>query len=66
MEHEIARILLENAVTHVQREEAIRTAVQLGMPLHRIEEFLDWLDLLRTMLEEEEVEEKSNGNAEPH
>jgi len=53
MEHEIAKILIENAATRIEREEAIRTAVQLGMPLSKIEEFLDWLDLLQKMLEEE-------------
>ena len=44
MAHEIAKLILEHAGTFVEREEAIRTAMSLGMPLHKIEEYLDWLD----------------------
>ncbi|MHB8897615.1 MAG: hypothetical protein ACYC6Y_02590 [Thermoguttaceae bacterium] len=44
MAHEIAKLILEHAGTFVEREEAIRTAVSLGMPLDQIEEYLDWLD----------------------
>ena len=31
----------------LERAEAIRTALSLGMPLHEIEEYLDWLDATR-------------------
>jgi DNA-binding transcriptional MerR regulator len=48
MSHEIAKLLLEHAATFLDREEAIRSAIRLGMPLNEIEEYLDWLDLTRS------------------
>ncbi len=47
MAHEIAKLLLEHADTAIRRDEAIKTALSLGMPLHEIEEYLDWLDSVR-------------------
>jgi hypothetical protein len=47
MAHEIAKLMLEHASTFLDRREAIKTAVSLGMPLHEIEEYLDWLDFVR-------------------
>ena len=47
MAHEIAKLMLEHAGTFLERAEAIRTALSLGMPLHEIEEYLDWLDATR-------------------
>lgn len=47
MVHEIAKLILERAETPADRAEAIKTALELGMPLHEIEEYLDWLDSLR-------------------
>ncbi len=47
MPHEIAKLMLEHAGTFLERTEAIRTALSLGMPLHEIEEYLDWLDSTR-------------------
>ena len=44
MAHEIAKLLLEHAHTFIDRTEAIRTAMRLGMPLNEIQEYLDWLD----------------------
>jgi DNA-binding transcriptional MerR regulator len=44
MAHEIAKLILEHAGTFLERQEAIRTAMSLGMPLQRIEEYLDWID----------------------
>lgn len=44
MAHEIAKLLLEHAGTFLERREAIRVAISLGMPLHEIEEYLDWHD----------------------
>ncbi len=44
MVHEIAKLLLENAKTFPEREQAIRSAMRLGMPLNEIESYLDWLD----------------------
>ena len=49
MAHEVARLILEQADNFVKREDAIRTAIQLGMPLHEIEEYLDWLEMVRAM-----------------
>jgi DNA-binding transcriptional MerR regulator len=46
MSHEIAKLLLEHAGTFLERREAIRTALSLGMPLSEIEAYLDWLDML--------------------
>ena len=48
MVHEIAKLLLENADTILDRKKAIQAALDLGMPLHEIEEYLDWIDLVRT------------------
>jgi DNA-binding transcriptional MerR regulator len=47
MAHEIAKLMLEHAGTFLERTEAIQTALSLGMPLHEIEEYLDWLDATR-------------------
>ena len=47
MAHEIAKLLLEQAGRFLKREEAIRQAIALGMPLYEIEEYLDWLDVVR-------------------
>jgi hypothetical protein len=44
MAHEIAKLLLEQAETFLDRTKAIETAMSLGMPLNEIEEYLDWLD----------------------
>lgn len=50
--HEIAKLLLEQAGNFIKREEAVKAAMDMGMPIHEIEEYLDWLDLMREMLEE--------------
>ncbi|MEX2173066.1 MAG: hypothetical protein WD872_01805 [Pirellulaceae bacterium] len=47
MAHEIAKLLLEHAETFLERAEAVKSALSLGMPLHAIEDYLDWLDGLR-------------------
>ena len=44
MPHQIAKLILDNAQTPQERAEAILKALALGMPLHEIEEYLDWLD----------------------
>ncbi len=44
MAHEIARLLLEYAGSFAKRTEAIKVAQGLGMPLHEIQDYLDWLD----------------------
>jgi DNA-binding transcriptional MerR regulator len=45
--HEVAKLILEHAGTFVERTEAIKVAMNLGMPLDEIEEYLDWLDAIR-------------------
>jgi hypothetical protein len=47
MSHEIAKLLLEHAESFLERTEAIKSAMSLGMPLAEIEEYLDWLDTIR-------------------
>jgi len=47
MSHEIAKLLLEHAETFLERTEAVKSAISLGMPLDEIERYLDWLDLVR-------------------
>ncbi len=44
MAYETAKLLLERAATSSEREEAIRRAICLGMPLNEVEKHLDWLD----------------------
>jgi hypothetical protein len=44
MPHEIAKLILEHAESFLEREDAIRTAMSLGMPLNEIESYLDWVD----------------------
>ncbi len=47
MSHKVAKLLLEHADSFLQRSEAIRAALSLGMPLYEIESYLDWLDGVR-------------------
>ncbi len=46
--HELAKLILEHAETLWERKQAIEKALFLGMPLHEIEEYLDWLTMLRS------------------
>lgn len=45
--YEIAKLILEHADSICERQQAVKTALYLGMPLHEIEEYLDWLDAVR-------------------
>jgi hypothetical protein len=45
MAHKIAKLLLEQAGSFLDRTEAVKTALSLGMPLHEIEGYLDWLEV---------------------
>jgi hypothetical protein len=47
MAHEIAKLLLEHAGSFLERSEAVKTALELGMPLDDIQNYLDWLDAVR-------------------
>jgi DNA-binding transcriptional MerR regulator len=62
MAHEIAKLMLEYAGTFLERAEAVRVAISVGMPLNEIEEYLDWLDATRGPLppepDEDEPEEE--------
>ena len=49
MTHKIAKLILEQAETFLDRTKAIETAMSLGMPLNEIEEYLDWLDQTRDL-----------------
>ncbi len=44
MASQIAKLMLHVANTVSDRQEAVRTAISLGIPLHEIEEYLDHLD----------------------
>ena len=48
MAHAIAKLMLEHAETFLERSEAVKTALYLGMPFQEIEEYLDWLDAVRS------------------
>jgi DNA-binding transcriptional MerR regulator len=48
MAHEIAKLMLEHAETFLERAEAIETALYLGMQMREIEEYLDWLEAIRS------------------
>ncbi|MEX0713363.1 MAG: hypothetical protein WD278_13490 [Pirellulales bacterium] len=51
--HEIAKLLLEHARTEEERSNAIEKAMYLGMPLHEIEAYLDWLDMMAERMKPE-------------
>ena len=53
MAHEIAKLMLEHADTFLERTEAIETALSMGMPLQDIEEYLDWLEMLSSQVDDE-------------
>lgn len=63
MAHEIAKLLLEHAGTFLERSEAIKTAMSMGMPLDEIERFLDWLDATRGPVRQDQDELPANGDA---
>jgi len=62
MAHEIAKLLLEHAGRFIDRQEAINTALWLGMPLQEIEEYLDWLDSIRTHINNSHPEQGDQEN----
>ena len=59
MSHHIAKLLLDHAQTAPARVEAIQRAMELGMPIHEIEEYLDWLDSIRNNGEIQATDPKS-------
>ncbi len=64
MVHEIAKLMLEQAGTFLERTEAVETALSLGMPLSEIEEYLDWLELVRSQEEQDEEGQDSENQDE--
>ena len=50
MAHKIAKLLLEHAESFLERKQAVKSAMQLGMPLNEIEDYLDWLESVRTRM----------------
>jgi hypothetical protein len=59
MAHEIAKLLLEHAGTAIERQKAIETAVRMGMSLSEIDEYLEWLSLVRG--EEPQADDDASG-----
>ena len=51
MAYKIAKLMLENAGTFLDRTKAVETALSLGMPLAEIEEYLDWVDMVKSRRE---------------
>ena len=47
MAHEIAKLLLEHSGI-LERSKVIQQALNLGMPLQEIEEYLDWIDSMKS------------------
>ena len=65
MAHENAKLLLEHAGTFLERTEAVKTAMGMGMPLAEIEEYLDWLDATRTSMARPEGSRSKDKAADP-
>ena len=63
MAHKIAKIVLEQANSFLDRTKAVKTALSLGMPLHEIEGYLDWLEAsgLQRDGKSDEVDPSSGG-----
>ena len=45
MSHENLKVLLAQAVSPTEIEAAVKKSIEQGMPLHEIEQFLDWLEM---------------------
>ena len=63
--HQVAKLILEQAGTFLERTEAVRSALQLGMPLNEIEEYLDWLDLVGRGCGKKKAAEEEQGDEKP-
>jgi len=48
VDDEITKLLLERGDTFPNRQQAVKRALDLGQPLNKIEEWLDWLDGLKS------------------
>ena len=65
MSHQIAKLLLEKADTFLDRTEAVKVALDMGMPLHEIEEYLDWLEAVNGPCKKVKKERKPPGDEKP-
>ncbi len=65
MSHKIAKLMLEHAGTFLDRAEAVRVAISLGMPLNEIEEYLDWLDATKGRPDDAPPPKPDQGPSEP-
>ena len=57
--------MLEHAEGFLERSQAIAQALKLGMPLRDIEEYLDWLDLVRSKNKNTDLDDENKGSGEP-
>jgi DNA-binding transcriptional MerR regulator len=65
MAHKIAKLMLEQADTFLERTEAVEIALSLGMPLREIEEYLDWLEIAREPRNKRRQSRSSAPSSEP-
>ena len=61
MSHEIAKLLLEHSGI-LERSKVIQEALNLGMPLHEIEEYLDWIDSMKHVSPSKQKPDSSTEN----
>ena len=52
MAHDVARFFWEHAERFIDRQQAVREAIEHGIPLSEIEEYLDWLELVKPLQED--------------
>jgi len=50
MDHSEAKLMLARALDSADRKAAVSQAIQLGMSLTEVEEYLDWVDASRAQL----------------
>lgn len=62
MHEALARDVLKSARTPQERQAAVARAIELGMPISQIEEFLDWLDGATSELDDVRHPKSPNGN----
>ncbi len=67
MAHKIAKLLLEQADSFLDRTDAVKTALSMGMSLREIEEYLDWLEAsgMQQAKKPGEVDSRSTGKNGP-
>ncbi len=63
MAHKIAKLMLEGASTFLDRTKAVETAFSMGMPLAEIEEYLDWIDMVKSDRKRGSAEDSAEDSA---